>query len=233
MKYYLDYLRSNRSNDRTFSSYQVILMIESLLTCKSLDDLISKQSQNDFNSDILDLATIVTILTTSKSPQVTDIRQKNSVTIEEIKKPEAVKSVSSINSINNTKKDLEFSMDNLVTAFLNQSFNNGSMASQSLVSIDKQSKMSEKSLDRIKDLELIVPSSFPSSYLAKEPKEILSHYAKKYFHLYNGIKIIFDECEATMSLLNSFRMKTFKEIDQGIKVIIELSEEEALNAKNK
>ena len=200
-------------------------MIESLLTDKPLDDLLAKQSNSKFNSNILDLETIVTILTTSKAPQSTEtIRLQNSVTIEEIKKPEAM--------IPKTNKD-EFSMDNLVTAFLNQSFNNHSTASQSLVSIDKQSKMSEKSLEKIKDLELIVSSSFPSAYLSKEPKEIFSHYAKKYFHLYNGIKIIFDECETAVSFLKSFRERAFKEIDQGTKVLMELSEEETSNIKNK
>lgn len=112
--------------------------------------------------------------------------------------------VGSQQSFSEPEKD-QFSMENLIRSFLNQNFTQS--ATQSMTSIEKQStsKLSERSFDEMK-------SSLPNSYLTRPAKELFSHYTKKYFHLYNGIKLVFDECESSVTYLNSFRQNRLKQV---------------------
>ncbi len=107
-----------------------------------------------------------------------------------------------------TKADNQFTMDTLIESFLSQTFTAAS-----------------PKLAETKEVDLGLKSCLPSGYLSRPARELFCHYTKKYFHLYNGIKLVFDECEASMTGLGAFR----KDLLRGKVLDLDMAAEKAKN----
>lgn len=93
-------------------------------------------------------------------------------------------------------------MKNLVRSFLTQNFT----TTNQLPAEEATSKVSDT------NLEPKTPTSTRSYLSTKSPKDLFSFYARKYFHSYNGIRIILNECETNLTYLNVYRKNHLKQL---------------------
>ncbi len=147
------------------------------------------------HEDLFDLNTLVALLVSSEIPELASVSPKSSP-------PETA-----------TKADNQFTMDTLIESFLSQTFTAASP------------KLAESKILETKKVELGLKSCLPSGYLSRPARELFCHYTKKYFHLYNGIKLVFDECEASMTGLGAFR----KDLLRGKLLDLDMAAEKAKN----
>lgn len=89
-------------------------------------------------------------------------------------------------SIKNSEQiDYKFKMNNLVKSFLNQS------------------SFTHKN-QSIETTECLVST--------KTSKDLFTYYSRKYFHSYNGLRIVLNECETNLTYLNAYRKNHLKQL---------------------
>jgi hypothetical protein len=137
------------------------------------------------HEDLFDLNTLVALLVSSEIPELASVSPKSPSP-----PPEAT-----------TKSDDQFTMDSLVESFLSQTFTAGT----------PRLPESRTRVLETKEVDLGLKSCLPNGYLSRPARELFCHYTKKYFHLYNGVKLVFDECEASMTGLGAFRKDMLRE----------------------
>lgn len=225
----------------------MILLIEALLGGKA--DLFKDSTQmlNEYPGiDLLDLNTIVTILTSSKLPRFREPTTKPKNLIVKIKS-DLIKSQPTMSQVFSDYQRDDYTMESLVTQFLNQNFNANDNTvntttnnSSSMVSRSQASKFSDRS--SATNISATAKISNPSkkldhtcSFLTKSPKEVFVHYTRHCFHSQTGLEIIFSQFEETAVNLVSFRTNYLDRLFSGAAEtkVLTLSNEEALRISNK
>lgn len=223
-----------------------MLLVEALLGGKADPFKDSTQMLSDYPGiDLLDLNTIVTIMTSSKLPRFKEQTGKPKNLVVKIKS-ELIKSQSTMSQVFSDYQRDDYTMESLVSQFLNQNFNandntvntttnnSSSMASQS-----QASKFSDRS--SATNISAAAKMTSPSkkldhtcSFLTKPSKEIFVHYTRHCFHLQTGLEIILSQLEETAVNLVSFRTTYLNKLFSGTAdTLLTLSKEEALKISNK
>jgi len=204
--------------------------VEALLTAKYNDDLFKNPGP-----DHIDLNTLVTLLISSNIPNTGDDVTKN----QSSPNPNLLSPHSTCTNESPHVKQVEYTIDSLIESFLNQKFTSTRLLSPGLtnkLSVPKVNQIIEEvpsSSISSKDMELNLKSCLPIGYLTRPIKELFCHYMKKYFHLYNGIKIFFDECDTSIVGLNKFRQGSLQELFKQKSVKLDLLAEHVLEFKDK
>ena len=166
----------------------MLVLLEGLLSTKLVEDD-AKQS--------IDINTNVAVLISSKIPQMTlnKLNDPNDSFVNESKQPDdTIKIV-----------DLKFKMKTLVKSFLNQNFTHNQLV--------------DNAKELVANDPIIVEPKTPTNSTrsfstTKSPKDLFSFYARKYFHSYNGIRVVLNECATNLTYLNVYRKNHLKQLFQ-------------------
>ena len=225
----------------------MIVLVEALLVGKDPFKE-SIQTVSDYPGvDLLDLNTIVTILTSSKIPRLKETTTKPKNLVVKIKS-ELIKSQSTMSHVfsdyqRQNTDTADYTMESLVTQFLNQKFHSdntvaNSNNTSSMVSHSQASKFSDRSsalTNNQRDV-IISPSKKDQtcSFLAKSPKEVFVHYTRPCFNLQNGLEVVLAHLDENANNFAAFRATYLDGLFSGkAQMVPGLTSQEALRISKK